>query len=243
MKLSINIDHIATLRNARGGKIPDPVEAALIAEEAGANGIVCHLREDRRHIRDEDVKRLRKNISTRLDLEMAATKEIIAIAKRIKPDLVTLVPEKRQELTTEGGLDVARLKNSLKKDIKNLHASGIPVSLFIDPVKSQVDAAIEISADMIEIHTGGYADAKKEKAREKFLHTIYKIAVYGCGLGLVVNAGHGLGYSNILPVAAIHEIEEVSIGHAIVVHAIKVGWGNAVKEMKSLIDRGSAGRP
>jgi pyridoxine 5-phosphate synthase len=241
MKLSINIDHIATLRNARGGNIPDPVEAALIAESAGANGIVSHLREDRRHIRDNDVKRLRKEISTRLDLEMAATEEIIAIAKRTKPDLVTLVPEKRQELTTEGGLDVAGLKKKLRNDLKNLHASGIPVSLFIDPVKTQVDAAKEIGAEMIEIHTGEYSEAKTEKQRDVLLEKIRSIAVYARSLGLVVNAGHGLDYTNILPVAAIKEISEVSIGHAIIVRALDVGLKSAVKEMKELITRGVKG--
>jgi len=240
MKLSINIDHLATLRNARGGNVPDPVEGALIAEAAGAAGIVCHLREDRRHIRDNDVKRLRERIATRLDLEMAATEEIIAIAKRIKPDLVTLVPEKRQELTTEGGLDVARLKKKLAGSLKKLHASSIPVSLFIDPVKLQVDAAKEIGAEMIELHTGEYAEAKTEAHRRRLLIKINEIAVYANGLGLIVNAGHGLDYGNILPVAGIKEIAEVSIGHAVIVRAVEIGLKAAVQDMKELIARGSA---
>jgi pyridoxine 5-phosphate synthase len=239
MKLSINIDHIATLRNARGGSVPDPVEAALVCEAAGADGIVSHLREDRRHIRDNDVKRLRQQLSTRFDLEMAATKEIIAIAKRTKPDLVTLVPEKRKELTTEGGLDVVGLKKKLKNDLKNLHASGIPVSLFIDPVKAQVDASKEIGAEMIEIHTGEYSEAKTERQQKALLQKIKSIAAYAHSLGLTVNAGHGLDYSNILPVAAIKEISEVSIGHAVIIRAVEVGLESAVREMKELIARGA----
>ena len=239
MKLSINIDHIATLRNARGGTTPDPVEAALVCEAAGADGIVSHLREDRRHIRDNDVKRLRQKLATRLDLEMAATKEIIAIAKRTKPDLVTLVPEKRQELTTEGGLDVVGLKKKLREDLKNLHASGIPVSMFIDPVKAQVDAAYEIGAEMIEIHTGEYSEAKTERQRKALLKKIKTIAVYARSLGLTVNAGHGLDYSNILPVAAIKKISEVSIDHTVIIRAVDIGLKAAVKEMKALIAKGA----
>src|ERR1041385_3115249 len=163
MRLAINIDHVATLRNARGGSDPDPVEAARVVERAGAEGIVCHLREDRRHIRDEDVKRLRKSISTKLDLEMAATPEIVAIARRVRPDLATLVPEKRRELTTEGGLDVVRLRKSLGQAVRKLQDAGIPVSLFVDPVPDQLEATKEIGAEMIEIHTGEYADRKSTR--------------------------------------------------------------------------------
>ena len=237
MRLSINIDHIATLRNARGGVVPDPVEAAKTAESAGANGIVCHLREDRRHIRDNDVVRLRKSIRTKLDLEMAATPEIVGIALRIKPDLVTLVPEKRKELTTEGGLDAYRLRKPLQTVIRRFHEKGILVSLFIDPKKSQIDTSKEIGSDMIELHTGEYADAPTTSSRTRQFERIRAMAKYGSSLGLVVNAGHGLDYSNIAPVAAIREIEEVSIGHAIIVRALAVGLHRAVEEMVELVKK------
>jgi len=235
MRLSINIDHIATLRNARGGTIPDPVDAASVAERAGADGIVCHLREDRRHIRDNDVIRLRKSISTKLDLEMAATPEIISIALRIKPDLVTLVPEKRQELTTEGGLDIVRLRRPLQTAIKRFHDKGIAVSLFVDPDNDQIDASKEIGSDMIELHTGEYANGKSAAERNRHLQQIKKMSLYGHSLGLIVNAGHGLDYDNIKPVARIREIEEVSIGHAVIVRAVSVGLERAVREMVRLI--------
>ncbi|HUL44011.1 MAG TPA: pyridoxine 5'-phosphate synthase [Bacteroidota bacterium] len=235
MRLSINIDHIATLRNARGGTVPDPVAAARIAESAGADGIVCHLREDRRHIRDNDVGRLRKSITTKLDLEMAATPEIVGIALRIKPDLVTLVPEKRKELTTEGGLDVYRLRKPLERVINRFHERGIPVSLFIDPKKQQIDTANEIGSDMIELHTGEYADAPSAASRRRRLDQIRSMAAYGSSIGLVVNAGHGLDYTNIAPFARIREIEEVSIGHAIIVRAVAVGLQRAVEEMADLV--------
>ena len=235
MRLAINIDHVATLRNARGGSVPDPVQAALICEQAGADGIVCHLREDRRHIRDNDVWRLREVVSTKLDLEMAATPEIIALAKRVKPELVTLVPEKRRELTTEGGLDVVRLKNKIRKATAQLHEKRIAVSLFIDPVKEQIETAIEVDADMIEIHAGEYANAKTEPRRKKMLSEIKAAAVFARKLGLGVNAGHGLDYTNIKPISKIREIEEVSIGHAIIVRAVEIGLKNAVKEMVRLV--------
>ncbi|MBI3189210.1 MAG: pyridoxine 5'-phosphate synthase [Ignavibacteriales bacterium] len=236
MRLSINIDHIATIRNARGGFFPDPVEAAHIAEKAGAKGIVCHLREDRRHIRDEDVFRLRKEIATKLDLEMAATPEIISIAKRVKPELATLVPEKRKELTTEGGLDVIRNSKQLRKAIAQLHDSGIAVSLFVDPVREQIEESKAIGADMIEIHTGEYADARTSPARKKHLQEIKAIAKFARKLDLGVNAGHGLDYTNIKQIASMKEIEEVSIGHAIIAHAVFVGLEVAVREMVGLID-------
>ncbi len=235
MRLAINIDHIATIRNARGGKFPDPIEAAHICERAGAVGIVCHLREDRRHIRDEDVFRLRKEITTKLDLEMAATPEIVSIAKRVKPELATLVPEKRKELTTEGGLDVIRNSKQLKKAIAQLQDSGIAVSLFVDPVREQIEESKMIGADMIEIHTGEYADAITSGARKKHLLKINAIAKYARTLELGVNAGHGLDYTNIKPIAAIKEIEEVSIGHAVIARAVFVGLENAVRQMKKLI--------
>ncbi|MBI4549223.1 MAG: pyridoxine 5'-phosphate synthase [Ignavibacteriae bacterium] len=238
MRLSINIDHIATLRNARGGDEPDPLMAAKIVERAGADGIVCHLREDRRHIHDQDVKLLRDTITTKLDLEMAATSEIINIALRVKPDLVTLVPEKRRELTTEGGLDVLYLKKSLQKVIDEFHDRGIPVSLFIDPVQEQIKAAKEINTDMIELHTGEYADARSSSSRRKFLKQLAAMAKFGRDMGLGVNAGHGLNYDNIKPIVAIQEIEEVSIGHAIIAHAVIVGLERAVREMVSLVKKG-----
>jgi pyridoxine 5-phosphate synthase len=237
MRLSINIDHIATLRNARGATVPDPVDAARIAEDAGADGIVCHLREDRRHIRDTDVVRLRKSITRKLDLEMAATPEIISIALRIKPDLVTLVPEKRQELTTEGGLDVVRLRRPLQTAIRQFHDKGIAVSLFIDPRKDQINASKEIGSDMVELHTGEYADGKSAAERKHHLQRIKNMSQYGHALGLIVNAGHGLDYNNIKPVAKILEIEEVSIGHAVIVRAVSVGLKNAVREMVRLVKR------
>ncbi len=235
MRLSINIDHVATLRNARGGTVPDPIGAALVAERAGADGIVCHLREDRRHIRDVDVVKLRKVITTKLDLEMAATPEIIRIALQVKPDLVTLVPEKRVELTTVGGLDVVRLKPSLKKTISRFHDKGIPVSLFVDPARDQIQTAKEIDSDMIEIHTGEYANARTERSSNRQLERIHAMAVFARKLGLGVNAGHGLDYENMKPVAKIREIEEVSIGHAVIVRALFVGLEGAVREMIELI--------
>ena len=238
MRLSINIDHIATLRNARGGSVPDPVEAARTAEKAGADGIVCHLREDRRHIRDEDVTRLRSEVRTKLDLEMAATPEIIRIAVRLKPDLVTLVPEKRAELTTEGGLDVVKLRRALKGAVAKFHDAGIRVSLFVDPVKEQLDASRSAGAEMVELHTGEYADARTVAARRKLLAVIEEAARYGAGIGLGVNAGHGLDYANTAPVAAIREIEEVSIGHAVIVRAVSVGLEQAVREMARLVKGG-----
>ncbi len=238
MRLCINIDHVATLRNARGGSLPDPVEAARIVEHAGADGIVCHLREDRRHINDRDVKRLRSSIRTKLDLEMAVTPEIVGIAFRIKPDLVTLVPEKRRELTTEGGLDVVRGKGLLKSTIRKFHDNGIPVSLFIDPVRAQIETALEVGAEMIELHTGEYANAVTP-AQKKYHHSRIKTAAaFGRHLGLTVNAGHGLDYKNISRFVGIADIEEVSIGHAVIVRAVAVGLERAVREMVRLVKKG-----
>lgn len=235
MRLAVNIDHIATLRQARGGTEPDPVAAAAVCERAGASGIVCHLREDRRHINDRDVHLLRKTITTKLDLEMAATEEIIAIAVKVVPDLVTLVPEKRQELTTEGGLDVVKHRTKLRKAIQRFHEKNILVSLFVDPVKEQVDASMEIGSDMIEIHTGEYAEARTDARRRKLLLTIRTIAEYGKKIGMEVNAGHGLNYANVEPVAQIPSIDEMSIGHAIITRALVIGLERAVREMLGLI--------
>ena len=235
MRLAINVDHIATLREARGGVEPDPVTAAAICELAGAEGIVCHLREDRRHINDRDVRLLRETVKTKLDLEMAATEEIIRIAIETLPELVTLVPEKRQELTTEGGLDVHGHKNYLRDVIEELHKHEIEVSLFVDPVAEQIGAAKEIGADMIELHTGEYANARTDKEQSALLEIVRSAAQLGSELGLGVNAGHGLNYSNIKPIATIKEIQEVSIGHALISYATFVGLERAVREMRELV--------
>ncbi len=236
MKLAINIDHVATLRNARGGTVPDPVQAACLCEEAGAVGIVCHLREDRRHIKDDDVRRLRSILKKKLDLEMAATEEIIGIALRTKPDLVTLVPERRLELTTEGGLDVVAQKASLADVIKQFKQHHIPVSLFIDPTEAQVRASSDIGTDMIELHTGEFAEAKTESEAREQLQRIREAAKLGKTLNLGVNAGHGLDYENVSSVAALSDIDEMSIGHAVIVRALYVGLEQAVKEMIRLVE-------
>jgi pyridoxine 5-phosphate synthase len=223
------------VRNARGGNEPDPVAAALAAEKAGAAGIVCHLREDRRHIRDEDVRRLRDAVTTKLDLEMAATPEIIAIARRVRPELATLVPERRRELTTEGGLDVAGFARKVRGAVDRLHDRGIAVSLFVDPVRAQIDASREAGAEMIEIHTGEYADERNAAKRARLLATVRRAAAYARSIGLGVNAGHGLDYRNIGPIAKLADIEEVSIGHAVIAKALEVGMERAVREMLALV--------
>lgn len=238
MNLTINIDHIATLREARGGVEPDPVTAAHLAELAGAKGIVCHLREDRRHINDRDVRLLRETVKTKLDLEMAATEEIVKIAVEILPELATLVPERRQELTTEGGLDVRGNRHYLRGVVGELHKHDIRVSMFIDPVREQVEAAREIEADTVEIHTGEYANARNERVQMELLEQVADIAHYARELGLSVNAGHGLNYFNIGPFTSIKEVDEVSIGHAIISRAVFVGIDAAVKEMLEAIRRG-----
>lgn len=239
MHVAINIDHIATIRNARGGTKPDPVDAARICEDAGAVGIVCHLREDRRHIKDDDVWRLRKSIRTKLDLEMAATEEIIAIACQVKPDLVTLVPERRQELTTERGIDIVNQKEYFTNVVNHFHQYSIPVSLFVDPIEEHIRAAAETGTDMIELHTGEYAEAHTEHERQHQLHRIVSAAKLAKSLGLKINAGHGLDYLNIAAIAAIPEIQEVSIGYAVIVRALEVGLSNAVREMVSLVEQHS----
>jgi pyridoxine 5-phosphate synthase len=233
-RLSVNIDHVATLRQARGENEPDPVTAALIAEIAGAVGIVSHLREDRRHIQDKDVYLLRKVLKTKLDLEMAATEEIINIALDVVPDLVTLVPEKRQELTTEGGLEVVSQQAYLKEVTSRFHRKNILVSLFVAPNKEQIKAAKNTGADFVELHTGDYANARG-KAVDGQLERLKKAARDAAKLGLKINAGHGLDYRNVKPVALIEEIEEFSIGHALISHALFVGIERAVKEMIAIL--------
>lgn len=236
MRLAINVDHIATLRNARGETQPDPVTAALIAEQAGADGIVVHLREDRRHIKERDVRLLRELITTKLDLEMAATDEIISIACDIGPELATIVPEKRMELTTEGGINVIDNISHLKDAISELHNADIEVSLFIEPDINQIDAAVEIGSDFIEIHTGAFANSVSEEEMFDELDRIRIAAKHAKKLGLGVNAGHGLNYLNIKVFREISEIDEVSIGHAIIARAVLVGMNQAVKEMIDLIN-------
>ena len=238
MRLAVNIDHIATLREARKGADPDPIAGAHTCELAGAEGIVCHLREDRRHIKDRDLRLLRDTIKTKLDLEMAATEEIIKIAIEILPDLATLVPERREELTTEGGLDVQKNEVALQKTIDELHRHEIPVSLFVDPVREQIEAAAKIGTDFIEIHTGEYANAQNEKEAFRKQKQIQEMASLGKSLGLRVNAGHGLNYVNIPAIASIDTIEEVSIGHAIISRAVFVGLDSAVREMVRLVHGG-----
>ena len=231
----VNIDHVATLREARGINYPDPVYAAGIAEMAGASGIIVHLREDRRHIKDRDVRILRDVVRTKLNLEMAATPEMVEIACDVKPDMITLVPEKRKELTTEGGLDVVKFSDKLRKAIEKVHAKGIMVSLFIDPVEAQIMTARKINADMIEIHTGTYSDAKSDRVREREFKKVVASAIMGKKLGLGVNAGHGLHYHNTREVAAIREIDELSIGHSIIARAVFVGLDRAVRDMLELM--------
>jgi pyridoxine 5-phosphate synthase len=233
-KLGVNVDHIATLRQARGGSEPDPVTAAAIAELAGADGITVHLREDRRHIQDRDVMLLRRTVQTHLNLEMAATEEMIEIAMKIVPDYVTVVPEKRQELTTEGGLDVVRNSQKLVRQIDLLHQAGIMVSLFVDPDLEQLKAASRVKADYVEIHTGGYCEARG-KAKTVELAKLEESIRAGRKLGLGVNAGHGLNYRNIRPVLALGGVEEYNIGHSIISRAVMVGLDRAVREMAELI--------
>lgn len=230
-RLAVNIDHIATLREARGGLEPDPVHAAVIAELAGASGIVCHLREDRRHVNDRDVRVLRDVVTTKLDLEMAATEAIIAVALDVIPDLVTIVPEKREELTTEGGLDVVNHVHYLTDVTSAMHGKGIHVSFFIEPTIAQIDACLHANIDIIELHTGTYANARTRPEAEAELTRLRTAAEYAAQAGLVVTAGHGLDIRNVGPICTIPEIEEVSIGHALISRAAFIGLSNAVKEM------------
>ncbi|MEG3765977.1 pyridoxine 5'-phosphate synthase [Alteromonas sp. 14N.309.X.WAT.G.H12] len=239
--LGVNIDHIATLRNARGTRYPDPVHAADIAERAGADGITVHLREDRRHIKDRDVTLLAQTINTRLNLEMAVTDEMIAIALATQPAFCCLVPEKRQELTTEGGLDVAGNIDVIKQACDKLARAGIQVSLFIDSDEAQIDAAIECGAPYIEIHTGQYADAKTEAEAAKELERLIQGIKYASKRGLKVNAGHGLHYHNVKAIAAIPEIIELNIGHAIIARAAFDGLAKAVSDMRLLMQEARLG--
>ncbi|MFC0225018.1 pyridoxine 5'-phosphate synthase [Serratia aquatilis] len=233
--LGVNIDHIATLRNARGTNYPDPVQAAFIAEQAGADGITVHLREDRRHITDRDVRILRQTIQTRMNLEMAVTDEMLDIAIELKPHFCCLVPEKRQEVTTEGGLDVAGQLDKMTVAVERLSQAGILVSLFIDADHRQIDAAVSVGAPYIEIHTGAYAEAEGELAVQAELSRIAKAATYAAGKGLKVNAGHGLTYHNVQPIAALPEMHELNIGHSIIGQAVMSGLPAAVADMKLLM--------
>ena len=234
-KLGVNIDHVATLRQARRSKFPDPVYAALLCEKAGADSIVAHLREDRRHIQDRDIKVLREKIKTKLNLEMAISPEIIKIACKIKPFQATLVPERRKELTTEGGLDVTANFRKIAAALSRLKSAGIRVSLFIDPDKNQIDSANSSGAKIIELHTGRYAEAKNIKERNKFFNQLKAAVNYALSKGLVVNAGHGLDYENARRVARIKGIEELNIGYSIICRALYTGLFKAVGEMRQIL--------
>lgn len=235
IKLGVNIDHVATIRQARDTRYPSVVQAALRAEESGADSITLHLREDRRHIQDADVFALRGLLQTKMNLEMAVTQEMIAIALEVKPQDVCLVPEKREERTTEGGLDVIANFDAVKDACDRLGRAGIRVSLFIGPDIKQIDAAQQAGAPVIEIHTGAFADSGEGKQKKDELMRIVTAVAHGVNLGLAVNAGHGLNYHNVKDIAAIPGIEELNIGHAIIAHALFVGWDNAVREMKQLM--------
>jgi pyridoxine 5-phosphate synthase len=233
--LGVNIDHVATLRQARRCRYPEPLEAALIAERAGADSITVHLREDRRHIQDRDVRMLKEIVTTRLNLEMAVSIEMIGIARRLKPHDCCLVPEKREELTTEGGLDVAGQRTRVRAACRRLAGAGIRVSLFIDPDHRQIDAAAACGAPVIELHTGNYANAGNEREQAMELEHLVEAAEYASRCGLQVNAGHGLNYYNVQPVAAIPVIRDLNIGHAIIARAVMSGLEAAVREMKRLM--------
>jgi len=239
LELGINIDHVATLRNARGTIYPDPLKAARLAEEAGADLITLHLREDRRHIKDADLLALRPLIKTRMNLECAVTPEMLNIACQVKPHDVCLVPEKREEVTTEGGLDVIGHFASVKAATTQLKNAGIRVSLFIDPEEKQIQAAKDVGATVVELHTGRYADLDGD-AQVQELERIRKAAQFGVNIGLRVNAGHGLHEGNVLPIAAIAELSELNIGHAIVAEALFKGWQKAIVDMKALMVQGRA---
>ncbi len=239
--LCVNVDHIATIRQARRAREPDPAQAAVLAELAGASGITAHLREDRRHIQDRDVEVLRRLVKTKLNLEMAATEEMVRLALALKPDMATLVPERRQELTTEGGLDVRGQVETIGKAVHALQEGGILVSLFVDPDQDQVSAAARADADLIELHTGAYAEAGDRRAQQGEMARLIKAATLARELGLRVNAGHGLNYLNVGPVAAIPEVEELNIGHSIIARAALVGIERAVREMLVAMDKKGAG--
>ncbi|WP_286222068.1 pyridoxine 5'-phosphate synthase [Marinobacter apostichopi] len=235
--LGVNIDHVATLRQARGTRYPDPVQAALMAEEAGADGITIHPREDRRHIQDRDVLLLRETLQTKMNLEMAVTDAMLAFAEQVRPECVCLVPEKREELTTEGGLDVEGQEARVAKACDRLAQLGSEVSLFIDPATAQIDAAVRCGAPVIELHTGEYAEAKTPEEAESAFQTIASAVAYARKRGLIVNAGHGLHYHNTERVAAIPGINELNIGHAIIARAVFTGLKDAVRDMKAILDQ------
>jgi pyridoxine 5-phosphate synthase len=242
IELGVNIDHVATLRNARGTFYPDPMQAALWAEEAGADLITLHLREDRRHIRDADVEALRPQLRTRMNLEAAVTPEMLDFACRIKPQDVCLVPERREEVTTEGGLDVVRHFSQVEAAVRQLEHENIRVSLFIDADTEQIQAAKECGASVIELHTGRYAEAHDNASQNTELERIRQGVAEGIRSGLKVNAGHGLHYTNVQAIARIPEIAELNIGHAIVAHAVFAGWRNAVSEMKAIMVQARLGK-
>ena len=236
IRLGVNVDHVATVRQARRADAPDPLEAAMLAERAGADGITVHLREDRRHIQERDVSALRQRIATKLNLEMAVTAAMVAFAEQARPDDACFVPEKREELTTEGGLDVASQQVRIKDAVDRLQAGGIKVSLFIDPDRKQIEAAKAVGAHAVEIHTGAYCNASGP-SREKERQAVNASAQLAQSLGLEVHGGHGLNYENVIPIAAIPEIVELNIGHSIVARAVIVGIEQAVREMKALLKK------
>lgn len=236
MRLGVNIDHVATVREARKINEPDPVSAAVIAEIAGADGIVCHLREDRRHLSDRDLRLLRETVKSHLNLEMAATGEMVEIACSVKPDMVTLVPEKRTEVTTEGGLNVVSNIDLIKNTVAKLRSSNIIVSIFIDPDLEQIQASVKSGADYVELHTGKYAEAKDANLQEEELSTLQSMAFAAAKLGISVSAGHGLNYYNVREVARLDKIEELNIGHSIIGRAIFSGLDLAIRDMKKLIE-------
>lgn len=238
-RLGVNVDHVATVRQARGTKYPDPVAAAIVSELAGADQITIHLREDRRHVQERDVRILRELVTTRLNLEMAMTEEMLNFALEVGPDMVTLVPEKREEQTTEGGLDCTRNQDEAKRFVDTLSARDIVVSMFIDPTEEQLKACADLEAPLVELHTGDYAEATSPDAMNRELDRLRQAARSGAELGLAIAAGHGLDYKNVMPIAAIPEIEELNIGHSIVARAIMVGFDSAVREMLRAIERAS----
>jgi pyridoxine 5-phosphate synthase len=234
LRLGVNVDHVATVRQARRVDVPDPVEAALLAEQAGADGITVHLREDRRHIQERDVELMRRRLGTKLNLEMAATPAMVAFAEKLQPHDACLVPEKREELTTEGGLDVLTNQQKVREAVQRLQDRGIVVSLFIDPQRTQIEASKNVGARAVEIHTGTYCNAA-ENERESERHAVATAAALAQSLGLEVHGGHGLNYNNVLPIATIPEIVELNIGHSIIARAVIVGIEQAVREMKQLL--------
>lgn len=241
LDLGVNIDHVATLRQVRGTRYPDPVRAALLAEACGADAITLHLREDRRHIQDQDVEVLRGCLATRMNLEAAITEEMLAFACRIRPQDVCLVPERRAELTTEGGLEVRGHLAEVSAACARLREAGCRVSLFIDPELAQLEAAVAAGAPVVELHTGRYADARNDEEARHELQRIATAAAHGVRLGLKVNAGHGLHFGNVAAIAAIHEITELNIGHALVAEAVFMGWENAIRHMKHLMNLARGG--